>query len=398
MIGEGCMKNRYLEQFDRIIKIRIEGSNIHNYLKRVMKEQINIIKLIPISRREVYVILRYSDYLKLIQYRSVYKITVVQKMGKLKLREDFHRNFVLLCCLVLGVLLIFFLSRVIFQVEVIHQDKEIRDLVMSELDKYDVKKYTFKKSYDRLEEIEDKILEGNKDKLEWIEIVEYGTKYSVRVEERKLNEEEEEFQYQSIVSKKNAVIVEVDAIRGEKVKNVHDYVKAGDTVIAGYITLPNNTMVKTMAEGKVYGEVWYRIDADYPFVYQESNLTGKSKTVYVLHFFGKRISLFDFDKYRSFQSRDKVIFSSDIPSISFVKEKQYELEVKDEVYTEDMVESKAIQYIRQKMMDDNKDIIDIQEVKILSSVIDEDSIRFKLFVRAIEDIGKVEKILEEDVE
>ena len=60
----------------------------------------------------------------------------------------------------------------------------------------------------------------------------------------------------------------------------------------------------------------------------------------------------------SIESKIISIFSSklasltDNPSISFVKEKQYELEVKDEVYTEDMVEIKAIEYIKQKMMDD----------------------------------------------
>ena len=37
------MRNRYLERFDRLVKVRIVGSNINNYLRRVIKKKINII-------------------------------------------------------------------------------------------------------------------------------------------------------------------------------------------------------------------------------------------------------------------------------------------------------------------------------------------------------------------
>ena len=46
------MKNRYLEKFDSIIKIKIEGKNINNYIKRLIKRKINIIKQIQISYKE----------------------------------------------------------------------------------------------------------------------------------------------------------------------------------------------------------------------------------------------------------------------------------------------------------------------------------------------------------
>lgn len=398
MIGEECMRNRYLETFDRIVKIKIEGSNIHNYLKRVIRKKINIIQVIPVSYREIHLILKYSEYEKLLQYKSIYQITVLQFLGKLKYQEIFKKNYILLLFMILGLILILFLSRVIFSVEVIHQDREIRELLEKELASYDIKRFSMKKSYEELEKIEDDILNHNKDKLEWIEIISYGTKYVVRVEERKLNEETKQFQYQSIVSKKNAVLVQVDALRGEKVKNVNDYVTKGDTVISGYITLPNNTQVATMAEGTVYGEVWYQVNVDYPIVYQETNLTGKSKNVYVIHFFDKRISLFDFNQYRSFQSKDKVLVSSNLLSLSLVREKQFEAEVKDEVYTEDIARNNAIDYIKQKLMKDNEDIVKIKDVKILTTSSDEDSIQFKLFVRAIEDIGEVVTIQEIKVE
>jgi similar to stage IV sporulation protein len=279
--------------------------------------------------------------------------------------------------------------------EIIHQDKNIRELVSNELKKYGIVKYSWRKGYDELEEIEDKILEENKELLEWIEISLYGTKYIVRIEERKLNNDVSKFQYQSIVSKKDAVIVRIDAIKGEKVRLVNEYVSKGDTIISGYITRPNNTKIATQAEGIVYGEVWYEVEVDYPIVYQETNLTGRSKTVYALYFLGSRFGLFDFDKYRSFEYKSQVLVGSNFLDIKFVKEEQYEAIVKDEVYTEDVAKVKAIDYIKNKIISDNRDVVKIRDVKILNASSDEDSIEFKLFVRAIEDIGEIVAI--EDV-
>ena len=388
------MRNRYLERMDRIIKIKIVG-NINNYMKRVIKKKISIIRLLPISYREVHVILNYSEYKKLIEIKSIYEITVLEMLGSKRTEENFKKNFVLLFFLIFGLFVIIVLSRVVFNMEIIHQDKNIRELVSNELKKYGIVKYSWRKGYDELEEIEDKILEENKELLEWIEISLYGTKYIVRIEERKLNNDVSKFQYQSIVSKKDAVIVRIDAIKGEKVRLVNEYVSKGDTIISGYITRPNNTKIATQAEGIVYGEVWYEVEVDYPIVYQETNLTGRSKTVYALYFFGSRFGLFDFDKYRSFEYKSQVLVGSNFLDIKFVKEEQYEAIVKDEVYTEDVAKVKAIDYIKNKIISDNRDVVEIRDVKILNASSDEDSIEFKLFVRAIEDIGEIVAI--EDV-
>ena len=375
--------------FDKIIRIKITGSNVNNYLKRVIKSKINFIKVIPISRKEVDIILKYSEYEKLTEHRSIYEITIVEKLGILKVKELFLKNRILLIFLILGLFLIYNLSNVIFKVEVIHHDKNIRELVADELTKHGIKKYTLKKSYQELELIEDKILEDNKDVLEWIEINIDGTYLSVRVEERLINDDEKNSQYQSIVSKKNAVLKRINAKSGEVVREEDTFVKKGDTIISGYITHPDNTKTLTMAEGEVYGEVWYEVDVDYPFVYQESNLTGRSKTGITIKFFNKEINLFNNEKYKSFSSKNKILFQDNFLNLQVIKEKRYELVIKDEVYTSELVQSKAISYIKEKLMKDNPDIKEVTDVKVLSSQIDYDSIDFKFFITTTESIGEV---------
>lgn len=392
------MRNRYLEKWEAKVKVRIMGSNINRYLKRVIKKKINIIRVIPISKREVHVILKYSEYKKLLSIKSIYEIELISNLGSRRIEDKLKNNSILLLFMVLGLFVIILLSKITFSIDIVHQDKNIRELLESELKRYGIKKYTLIKDYDELVSIKNKILEDNKERLEWLEISLYGTKYIVRVEERKLNEEEEEYKYQSIVSKKDAVIYRIDAIRGEKVKEVNDYVSKGDTVISGYITKPDNSRIPTKAEGKVYGEIWYEVDVDYPIIYQETNYTGKKRNIYSLYFFNNRYSLFDNDKYRTFKTRSRVLVSHNMLDIKFVKERQYEVIIKDEVYTEDIARVKAIDYIKNKMINDNRDIIEIKEVKILNESFDEDSIEFKLFIRVIEDIGEVRYIESDPLE
>ena len=386
------MKNRYLEKFNDIIKIKVEGKNINSYIKRILKRKISIIKLLPISYKEADIILKYSEYKKLTRYKSIYKISIIDNYGKLKIKNIIKKNTILFVFFLIGIFIIILLSNIVFSIDIIHEDKEIRSLIKKELYENGIKKYTFKKNYKTLELIEDKILKKNKDKLEWIEIKESGTKYMVRIEERKINTKDEVFKYQSITSKKNAIITEINAISGEKVKQVNDYVKKGDTIISGYITLPDNTKKPTMAKGEVYGEVWYKISLDYPYIYQEENLTGKNKTIYVLNFFNKRISFFDFKKFKSFKYKNKILLENNLSTINFTKEKQYELIIKDEVYPEDIAVNKAKDYIIEKLKKDNPSIKKVKKITIISQEEKETTIKLKFFISAIENIGEIVKI------
>ena len=387
------MRNRYLEKYSSIIKVKIEGKNINNYLTKILKKKIQIIKLIPISHKEIHLIMKYKEYEKLKQIKTIlYKTTIITYMGNLKIKKNIHKNLILIIFTSLGLLLLLILSKCIFSIEVIHQDKDIRNLIIKELNKNNIKKYQFKKTYQQLEKIEDKILKNNKDKLEWIEIKEIGTKYIIRVEERKLAKKKTKKHYQNIISKKEAIITSIKAKSGEKIKFINDYVKKGDIIIAGYITLPDNTKKKEIAEGEVLGEVWYTVKLDYPFIYQESKLTGKSKSIYVINFLKKRISILDFHKYKTFSTKNKILLHHPILNINFTKEKQYETKILDEVYTEDIAKNKAIDYIKRKLLKDNNDIKDIKEIKILTSSSDENSIKLKLFIKTIESIGETSKI------
>lgn len=389
------MKNNLL---NNNVKVLVEGKNINNYIKRLIKQKIYIINLKYISYEKVEIIINYSDYLRLLDNRSIYKLKIIEKYGKIKIIDRFKKNLILTISLILGLFIIYILSNIIFEIEVIHTNKEIINLVKNELDNYDIKKYKIKKGYNEIEIIEDKILENNKEKLEWIEIELVGTKYIVKVEERKIKKNENNNNLSNIVMSKSGVLKKVLANSGEKTKELNTFVSKGDTVISGIIAKPNGEMIYTNAKGLVYAEVWYEVEVEYPYNYKEEILTGNSKNVYYLKFFNKKISIFGYEKFNSFKANAKIIMENNIMPISFIKEKQYEVNIIDEIYTEEQVVDKAIILAQEKLVNSNNKIEKIDKVSILKKENLGTKIKLNLFISVIEDVGLSKEIIFEEKE
>lgn len=389
------MKNTFLNKIESSVRVKITGKNVNNYLKRLIANKIDLIDLKYNSHNEAVVTIKYSDYLKLKTVRSSYDVKVTNTYGKLRIRNKLKRSYILLSSIILGIALIILLSNIIFSIEVIHTNKSVIELVGNELNKNGLKKYTFKKKYKDIKKIEDKILNDNKDKLEWISIEIVGTKYVVRIEERKIKNENNDNIYQDIVASKSGVIKKIIALSGEKKYEIDNFVSKGDTIIKGSITKPNNEVILTHASGLVYAEVWYQISVEYPYQYKEEILTGNKKNIYYLKFINKRLELFNFKKYKNFQKEPKILLYNSILPISLIKEKQYEVNIIDEIYTTEEVINKAITLAESRLMSSNKKIDKIERVSIIKKEEYDSKIKLDLFISVIEEIGEV-KILNEE--
>lgn len=389
------MKNTFLNKIESSVRVKITGKNVNNYLKRLIANKIDLIDLKYNSHNEAVVTIKYSDYLKLKTVRSSYDVKVTNTYGKLRIRNKMKRSYILLSSIILGIALIILLSNIIFSIEVVHTNKSVIELVGNELNKNGLKKYTFKKKYKDIKKIEDKILNDNKDKLEWISIEIVGTKYVVRIEERKIKNENNDNIYQDIVASKSGVIKKIIALSGEKKYEIDNFVSKGDTIIKGSITKPNNEVILTHASGLVYAEVWYQISVEYPYQYKEEILTGNKKNIYYLKFINKRLELFNFKKYKNFQKEPKILLYNNILPINLVKEKQYEVNIIDEIYTTEEVINKAITLAESRLMSSNKKIDKIERVSIIKKEEYDSKIKLDLFISVIEEIGEV-KILNEE--
>ena len=389
------MKDKILNTLGGSIKIKVEGKNINNFIHRLIKNNINIEKVIPISYKEAHLIVDYRELVKIQKIKTIYKVKVIKYYGRLRLLKRTKRDIFLLLSLLVGVLTIYILSNMIFKIEVIHSNKNIIKLVNEELYNNGIRKYHFVKSYSEVEKIKKKILEDNKDSIEWLEIIREGTKYTVRVEERIINKREDSNKVYDIVASKNAVIKTIVANSGEKVKNINTYVKKGETIISSQITLPDSTTIEKSASGTITGEVWYTVRVEYPYIYNETLYTGNKKKVLVFNLLNKRISFFDFHKYKTFERNIKYIFNNNFIPFSLTYEDEYETKIINDIYTKETASKKAIEVAKEKLLDKYSTIIDINDIKIINEEDLSTKILLDLFITCTEDITEYKEVLEE---
>lgn len=390
------MKKKLLYISSSNVKIRVRGRNVNLFIKRLIKNKINIIKVIPKSYKEVLLIVDYNDIDRINKIKTIYNIDIISYYGTLRIFKYIKKNIFIISFLIIGIIMIYILSNIIFSIDIIHSNSNIISLVDSELKSHGIMKYSFVKSYKEIEKIKKDILEDNRDNLEWLEIIRSGTKYIVRVEERIINKEIDDSKIYNIVAGKNAVIKTIEAESGEKVKNINTYVKKGEIIISSDITLPNNEKKLSTASGRVTGEVWYTIDIEYPYYYNEIKYTGNKKKVLVFNILNKKLSLFDFNKYKSFDKDTKIIFKNSFMPISLVYEYQYETNVINNIYTYDEAIDKAIELAKKKLLNKYKNIISISNIVIIKEEDLGEKVYLSLFVTSIEDITEYIEVTEED--
>ena len=84
--------------------------------------------------------------------------------------------------------------------------------------------------------------------------------------------------------------------------------KKGEVLISGIITRDEKPMTKVRAEGKVFGEVWYKVNLDFPTHYYEEIKTKKTSYGLEMRIFSKNIVLFN--KYKTYIKKDIPLISN----------------------------------------------------------------------------------------
>lgn len=387
-----------LDQFKSKVNLKITGKNIERFIRKLYTHQIEILKLTYPNYKTVILTIYANDYQKVMDLKTIYEIDVVGKSGLIQIKKQLKLNRIFLFGLALGFFLLSFLSHIIFKIEIVHTNKELRNLLLKELDQQGIHKFSFKKNFEELEKIKSNIINKNRTKIEWLEIEAVGTKYVVRVEMRKIEEQKEPKENRNIVAKKSAIIRRIEASKGEIIKNNNDYVKAGDIIISGDLKLNEETKEKVSAEGTVYGEVWYKVTVSYPFAYREVTKTGKQQTAYTFQFLNQEIQLFPWKHYKTKKVDSTFLLTSPFLPIALRKDKQFETKEIDEINTEDEAIKKAEELARKKMESQLSDKEKIISQKNLKVEVKESKIELEIFFTILENITSYQNIIEEDIE
>ena len=367
------------------IKIEVTGS-INRFINKCISKKIYLSSISYIDDNKITCIINLEDYKNIKRLNYYSKIKIISYVGINKVKEIIKNNIFYIIIFILAFILIDIITSYIVDIEVIHSSSSIRKLIYKELDNNNVKKYSIAYSFNELDNIQQNILNNNKDKLEWISISKDGMKYIIRCEERKIKEINKESGYRNIVAKKDAYITKIISTKGVNLVRSGEYVKKGDVLISGEIKLYEEVKGDTLATGYVYGNVWYNVQLSIPKEENKKEYTGKSR-------FNININdkIFFKNKYKYFSQENIREIKILGLKIKFYKEKEYGY--KKHILSDEEVENLVNDKIKEKF----SNIGTISSQKVLKKEINDSTIDYRVFVICNEIINEYQYYEKGDV-
>ncbi len=371
-----------------IVCVKAKCSDYYKLIKKI--ESINVI-LYEIKYDENYLYIKVSrkDYDKLCKYIVSYKFEIIDNTGIKKLKDVIINNKIFIICLIIGLVVFFALKNMIFKINVIHENSEIREIIEDELDNYGIKILRFKKSYKNLDKIRKEILDKYPDKLDWMEFDLKGMVLNVRIEERIITDIKKENRVCNLVATSSGIITDINVSNGEVKVMINDYVRKGDILVSGVVTYNEEDKRYTCASGTIYATIFYSVNVSMPFKYSEYTETGKSKYNLVYETKGGKKSILR-SQFKNHNSNLKPILS--VFDFNLYLNKEKEVVKKEKKYTKeealDMAINKALENVEKKL-NEKDEIID---KKVLKKNINDSKMDIDVFVVVKKIISTQEEI------
>ena len=372
--------------------IEIKGKRLNYFLSKLFKLNINIID-ITYKKESIILKVSYQDYQKIKELKTTYKINILGIKGIKKIENIIKKYYIFLIFFITSIVIIYLLSNFIFFINIEYEKKEIVNLIKKELDKNNLKIYTFRKNFKKLDQIKNKIKKDNSSHIEWIEIEQDGISYNIKLIERKQEDIKKDTTPKDIVAKNNGMIINLYSTSGEIIKNVGDYVSKGETIISGTIKRNENISGYTKAQGDVYAETWYKVKLDAPFNYIDEIKDIKGTKQIIIKIFNKEISLFK-RKRKIKKEKYKTIFKSQFMTI--INKHEYLLKKENKKYTKEELQNTLEELAKDEILKKLKDDEKILYQKTLKVNTISDRMYIEVFFKIYENIAIEKDIIKDN--
>ena len=375
---------------DKKVIVKIKKYKIYEIIKTLSKYNIYYNKLDK-KQDGITLEINYKDYKKL---KALFKknTKIIKQTGIYGLIETLKKHYIFIISIILSYFVILILSNVCFGINIETNNNELKKIITEELNECGIKKYKFKKDYNEITKIKNKILEDNKDKLEWLEITENGVYYNISLTERIIKETPSvENEIMDIVSTKDALIQKVIIRKGTDIKYVNDYVKKGEVIISGNIIKNEEVVGNVIPDGDIYGEVWYTVTTTVPYNFIEYISTGEKIKHYYINFLGNKMTILGKFNSSNVFIREETIIDKPYIFFKLMKEEKEIFEYialtlsSSEAYEEAL--KRSDKSINAKLEDDEH----IIDKKVLKKNEFSSKIEIEVFYRVYENIGKLER-------
>ena len=396
------------------VNILVEGYFVEKFINICNKQKIFLWNLKRSKTTIIYANVSIKDFKKLkpIAQKTKCKIKIKSKKGLPFIFNKYKKRKIFVIGLAMVLITIFTLSKFIWNIEVIGNEKINADEIIQIANENNLKIGKFKNKVDTKKIINKLRLE--RDDIAWIGIEIKGTNAIIKIVESipKPNIIDDE-EFCNIVATKDAIIKKISAQNGTPVVKEGEIVKKGTVLIAGWLEGKYTGTRYVHATGSVQGKVWYTQKERIYFKQQKKEQTGNVENKYSLNInnfkinFNKGVS--KFKNYDTIETNKKVkLFSNFYLPIELIKITNTEVNITDITYTLEEAKNigieKAKQELNNKIETLNKEkqelsdeILIIEDENILSIQINDSQtseyIEVEVTYEMLENIGTKEKIV-----
>ena len=366
---------------NNLIIVNIRVFNLNSFLVNSIKNNIHI-ERISYKKNILKCKIKKEDLNKINKY---YKVTIVKAVNLESFLLVLKRNYLIVLSIFLSIFLFLIFKDIIIKVDIVSNNESLVKNLNKSLDNYGIHRLSIKKDENSLLAIKQKLEIDYKDTIEWLEIKNIGMTYLVTLEERKVKLEEPKESYCNVYAKKEGIVKKIVATQGNVLVSENQYVRAGDLLISGDISLNEEVKDQICALGTVYGEVWYKASISIPKKYQVKNYTGKTQTNFKLDL-GRNDYKILRSKYQNYDEETKEIIS--ILGRRLLKTKEKEYTYQDVYYTEEELEKKIDEVISTKINLKKEAGEEILYKNILKKMEFDSTIDIEVFVTALVILSK----------
>mgnify|MGYP003291742549 FL=1 len=369
-----------------MIEITIDTKSPYKTIKYLNKLNINIYN-INYNKTSISLKINQKDLKKLSKY---YKYKIVKKYGIKEVISYLKKNYISIIYTITILLTISLITKITLSVEVITENSYLRKHITNELDKNNISKYKIIKSPKEILNIKEKILNNNKELLEWINIEQTGMKYIINIQPKIIKNKNNQDSYCNIISTKEAIITKIITNKGVELVSQNDKVSKDDILISGDIIYNNEIKKQVCANGTVYGTTWYTVNISIPTTYQKEYNTKDKRYNLFIKYNNKKKYLFK-EKYKEYKKTTKRIIN--IFGIELYLQKETKIKKELTKYKEEELNKLIEKELKEKLSYTLKGNYNIKEQKTLKKQINNSKIELEIFIVAEEQIST--KIIEQ---
>lgn len=397
------MKNQWIEFLFGRVTVKVSGRGIERLLNILIRNGLMIWNVKRHGTETITFIMRLQDAMKIRRYAKgrECKIRFLKRSGMPFLFKRLLKNSGFIAGAAIFLLIILFLSNVIWGIEIKGAKPATEYQIRKELDKMGVKIGKVQIFVDNVEGIQRK-LTNNIGNLTWVGVELKGTTYHLQVVEKKEPKKPEQLAPQNLVAKKKATIYKMYVEKGKKMVDIHDHVQPGQLLVSGIYGKEGQEEI-VAAEGEVWGQTWYLSHVELPLKTNFKVFNGQEMQKHYLIIGNLEIPIWGFGKpefseYETDKDIRKIHFLKWELPISIGNETLRAREEIERTYTEKEAEENALELARKEIKSELDEDAIIKDEKILHKVMENGKVILDIHFKIIENIAVGQPIPKETPE